>query len=38
MQRWKEEFVANTHRKLVHIHQNGDFEHDKGNHRPLNFY
>lgn len=30
MQRWKEEFVAYTQRKCVHIHLNGDFEHGKG--------
>jgi len=29
MQRWKEEFVANTHRKCVHVHYNGNFEQGK---------
>jgi hypothetical protein len=29
MQRWKEEFVAYTQRKCVHIHINGDFERGK---------
>lgn len=34
MQRWKEEFVGNAHKKCVQINRNGVFDQGKGMHSP----